>query len=158
MRLFLMQHGLATSKDEDPDRPLTEEGRAEVERVSRAAAAAGVEIRAIHHSGKLRARQTAEILAGRLQPERLGERSDIGPTDDPGIAAAELAERSDPIALVGHLPYMSRITSLLVAGDPETGIVAFRNAALVCLERGEEGEWRLRWILHPDLLPEARPG
>ncbi len=42
MQVYLVQHGLAKSKEEDPERPLTAAGREEVERVARAAAAAGV--------------------------------------------------------------------------------------------------------------------
>ncbi|MDX1623935.1 MAG: phosphohistidine phosphatase SixA [Gemmatimonadota bacterium] len=155
MRLYLMQHGLATSKEEDPDRPLTDEGRAEVERVARAASRVGIELDAIHHSGKLRARQTAEILAERLQPGRVEEREGISPTDDPSIVAEEVAERSRPLSLVGHLPHLERLASLLAAGDPDASVVAFRNAALVCLERDGEGAWGLRWILHPELVPPA---
>ncbi len=63
MQVYLVQHGLAKSKEEDPARPLTAAGREEVERVARAAAAAGVRPASILHSGKLRAGQTAEIFA-----------------------------------------------------------------------------------------------
>ena len=68
MQVYLVQHGLAKSKDEDPERPLTAVGREEVERVARAAAAVAVRPAAILHSGKARAEQTAEIFAAHTEP------------------------------------------------------------------------------------------
>jgi len=53
---------------------------------------------------------------------------------------------------VGHLPHLSRLTSLLLVGDPTREIVSFRMGAIVCLTREEEG-WRLKWILTPDFVP-----
>jgi hypothetical protein len=44
---------------------------------------------------------------------------------------------------------LSRLTSLLVTGDPTREIVAFRSAGVVCL--GEEGQGRrVRWMIAPD--------
>jgi len=74
MKLYLMQHGEARPEQEDPARPLTDRGRAEVERVARAAARLDLGIAQVIHSGKLRARQTAEIVAACLEPApALGE-------------------------------------------------------------------------------------
>ena len=63
MKLYLVQHGEAKSKDEDEKRPLTDQGRQGVERVAAFLKGAGVETKRVIHSGKLRAEQTAEILA-----------------------------------------------------------------------------------------------
>ena len=62
MDLYLMQHGQATTETEDPERPLTDAGRAAVQRVAKRAQAAGVRISGCLHSGKLRAEQTAQLL------------------------------------------------------------------------------------------------
>ena len=61
--LYLVQHGEATKETEDPARPLTEHGRQEVVKVARALARVRLGVSVIAHSGKLRARQTAELLA-----------------------------------------------------------------------------------------------
>lgn len=152
MELYLAQHGKAKPEEEDPDRPLTREGRAETERVGRAAARAGVELGAVWHSGKLRARETAEIFAQALLPD-VGpeEKPWLGPLDDPrqAIQAAREAER--PVLLVGHLPYMSRLPSLLLAGDQERGIVDVRYSGIIALGEDEDG-WTLRWYMRPELL------
>jgi phosphohistidine phosphatase len=154
MDVYLMQHGEARPEQEDPSRSLTERGRSEVERVARAAARLGLRIPAIRHSGKLRAQQTAEILAHRLEPRPdLAPMAGLAPQDDPTPVARVVTEAREPLLLVGHLPHLSRLASLLVVGDPALGVVSFRPGGLVCLAREGEG-WRLRWILTPESLPE----
>jgi phosphohistidine phosphatase len=152
MKLYLMQHGEARPEQEDPARPLTDRGRTEVERVARAAARLELGITQVVHSGKLRARQTAEIVAACLEPPpALGEMSGLGPNDEPRIAAEEVGVLSAPRLLVGHLPHLGRLASVLILGDGDRGFVAFRMGGLVCLARGEDG-WRLAWALTPELV------
>ncbi|NIM52322.1 MAG: phosphohistidine phosphatase SixA [Gemmatimonadales bacterium] len=156
MELYLVQHGKATSKEEDPARPLTAEGRDEVTRVARAAGAQEVTVGSIHHSGKLRAQQTAEILAGELHPDQAPDQLDgLAPNDEPTTAADVIPTLKAPAMLVGHLPHLSRLCSLLVHGDPTREIVAFRMGAIVCLSLDTEGRWRVRWILTPEVAPPA---
>jgi phosphohistidine phosphatase len=154
MDLYLVQHGEAKPEADDPARPLTERGRKEVERVARAAARLGHRVARIRHSGKLRARQTAEILAAALRPPAgVEEMAGLAPNDDPERTARVLAEVEEPWLLVGHLPHLSRLASLLLAGDPDRPLIAFRMGALVGLGQ-EGGGWRLRFILTPELVEE----
>ncbi len=152
MDCYLVQHGEAKPEQEDPARPLTDRGRREVERVALAVKCSGVEIAEIVHSGKLRAQQTAELLAAVLPPAR-GVRAVAGlaPMDDLAAARALLDRAEAPAMLVGHLPHLSRLTSLLLVGDPTREIVSFRMGAIVCLGR-DEATWRLKWILTPELI------
>ncbi len=153
MELYLVQHGEAKSEAEDPARPLTERGREEVRRVARAAARAGVRVARIAHSGKLRARETADLLAAELRPATgVAELAGLAPLDDPATAQGAVAQLTRPALLVGHLPHLGRLASLLVVGDAEREIVAFRMAAIVCLASAED-RWRVQWILTPDLVP-----
>ena len=151
--LYLVQHGEAKPEQEGPARPLSERGRREVERVARAAAHAGLPVARVAHSGKLRARDTAEILAAVLHPrDGVTELAGLAPMDDPVIARHAVAELTEPTMLVGHLPHLSRLVSLLVVGDPARDIVAFRMGGIACLGR-DEGGWCLKWILTPELVP-----
>lgn len=151
MDLYLVQHGEARRESEDPERPLTDRGRAEAERVARAATRAGLRVDRIVHSGKLRARQTAEILASALEPPQgLGELNGLAPSDDPGAARAFAESAAGTLMLVGHLPHLSRLSSLLLADDPSREIVLFRMAAIVALSK-EETRWRLRFVLTPEI-------
>ncbi len=154
MHIYLMQHGEARPEQEDPARALTDRGRAEVARVTRAVAGRNLGIAQIAHSGKLRARQTAEIVASLLSPTPpVEEMSGLGPNDDPRVAVEALKAASGPRLIVGHLPHLSRLASLLLVGDPEKPVVAFRMAGLVCLTHGEDG-WRLAWAVVPEILDE----
>lgn len=152
MFVYLVQHGLAASKEEDPARPLTPAGRDEVVRMARAVAAVGARPASILHSGKKRAAQTAEIFAEHAGPAHGIHAADgLDPGDAPQRAAERLRQAGEPLMLVGHLPHLARLVGLLVAGDPAREVVAFRNAGVVCLERGESG-FAVRWILVPELL------
>jgi hypothetical protein len=75
MGLYLVQHGKSLPKEEDPDKGLSSEGTKEVERIAQMAKEHGVRVSSIKHSGKKRARQTAEILAAGLRPSEGSRRS-----------------------------------------------------------------------------------
>jgi len=66
----------------------------------------------------------------------------------PMVAKAELEEAGEPLMLVGHLPHLERLVSLLVAGDPERAVFEFPSAGLVCVSR-LQGRWEIPWTLTP---------
>jgi phosphohistidine phosphatase len=153
MILYLVQHGEAKSEAEDPERSLTEAGAAVVERLADWAARAGLVIEQIRHSGKRRAEQTASIFATRLKPAiGIAAIDGLNPGDDVRATAEKLQSDQGRVMLVGHLPHLGRLASLLLVGDPEGGIVRFRNAGIVVLS-SHEGKWGLDWAITPDLLP-----
>lgn len=150
--LFLVQHGEAKAEQEDPARPLSDRGRQEVTSVAAAARRAGVGVAAIYHSGKLRAQQTAELFAAALAPRAgLQQLTGLAPNDDPADALQALERLEHPAMLVGHLPHLSRLTSLLVTGDPQRDVVVFRMGALVRLGLSADGRWRVEWIVTPEV-------
>lgn len=152
MELYFAQHGDAKPKDEDPERPLTERGRAESARVARAAGRAGLKPGQIWHSGKRRARETAEIFADALEPTGgVHEKEWLGPTDPPGPVAEAARDVAGPVLLVGHLPFMSRLPSLLLTGNEEADVVEARDSAIGGLAENGDG-WSLRWYLRPEGL------
>lgn len=67
MSLFLVQHGENLPKDVDPEKGLSDEGKDEVKRIASLAGEHAIPVSVIKHSGKKRARQTAEILAEALK-------------------------------------------------------------------------------------------
>lgn len=153
MKLYLVQHGEAKSKEEDEKRPLTDQGRQGVERVAAFLKESGVEAKRVIHSGKLRAEQTAEILAewaaGGAKPEA---HDGLSPNDEPGAFAEEASGWSDDAIVAGHLPYMSRLVSLLVTGVSEAATVSYQPGSVVCLERPEGDGWVIDWMVRPELL------
>jgi len=151
MRLYLVQHGEAKGEEEDPERPLTDRGASDVRRVARHVAGAGSPtIGRIHHSGKTRARQTAELWAEALGVP-VAESDGLAPKDDPAIWAKRVAGEPADVLLVGHLPHLSRLAGLLLAGDAERQVVAFRPGGVVGLEQAGGG-WSVFLVLPPDLV------
>lgn len=153
MAIFLVQHGKSAPKEIDPERGLTPEGRAEVERVAGVLARGGVTTSRIEHSGKARAQQTAEIFAAALGigASAVSARRRMDPMDDVAAFAAGLDSAGDTM-YVGQLPFMERLASLLLAGDAERRSVAFRNAGVLCLDRvADGGAWAVQWLVIPDL-------
>jgi phosphohistidine phosphatase len=157
MEIYLVRHGEAESELVEPTQPLRERGRADVTRMARHAALGKVAVAEIRHSTKLRAKQTAEILAAHLRPVRgLREADYLAPNDDPGKAQDAADGAVEPLMFVGHLPHLARLASLLLVGDPNREVVRFRPGAMARLERAEHG-WVLGWLLAPEIAL-ADPG
>ena len=153
MRLYLVQHGLAKSEAEDPERPLSDKGVFESERAAARLASLGIVVERIFHSSKLRAKETARIFARQLKTEDGAAKGDgLAPKDDPAIWKERLQAEEGDIMLVGHLPHLARFASLLLCGDSEREIIRFKNSAVVCLERGDDRSWYVSWMIVPDFL------
>jgi phosphohistidine phosphatase len=151
MKVYLVQHAEAMSEEQDPDRPLNDLGREHAGWVADVAARLGVEVEQIRHSGKTRAKETAEILGQALTPaEGVVEVSGLSPLDDVEPVAQELDEASTPVMLVGHLPFMERLTGFLLTGDARELVIDFTNAGIVCVEKMEK-RWQATWILTPKM-------
>ena len=118
MQLYLVQHGQAKTKEEDPERPLTDQGVDDASGVARRAVDdLGVRPARLLHSGKTRARQTADIWGG-LLGAAVEEVDALAPNDDPTTWQAQVAAEADDLLLVGHLPHLARLAGLLHAGGP----------------------------------------
>lgn len=151
MQLYLVQHGKAMSKADNADRPLTDEGRRDVDAVMLLMMRFGaITATRVLHSGKLRAAQTAQRIASRIDVP-MEAVDGLAPMDDPRAWQQRLAGSTEDIMLVGHLPHLERLASLLLCGDPEGDNVHFFNGGIVCLEGGERG-WTLRWAIPPSLV------
>lgn len=170
MLLHLVRHAHALAEEEDPARPLSPRGRAEVARLARFLGASGVFRPAqIWHSPLLRSRQTADALAARLllaDALRI-EIPGLMPEDDPREVAERLhlhpKDRGD-IAIVGHEPHLSAFASLLVRGKARPELFVLKKCALLTLEltdathkKTDHARWIARWQISPELLPPLAP-
>ena len=154
MPLYLVQHGAAKTAAEDPQRGLTEEGQRTVERLAEFLFSLGLSLKRIEHSEKLRARQTAEILAARLRPAAgTKQMAGMAPNDDVEPMRARLEKESKNVMLVGHLPYLSRLVARLLGLEADRAVVQFQMGGVVRLDRDVTGQWVVRWVLVPELLP-----
>lgn len=152
MELYLIQHGEAKSKQEDLERPLTAKGIENIKKTARFfKQSKGIDL--IWHSGKKRAEQTAEILKETMGTDvHMEICQGLAPNDDISIIKEKIeTAEQDSIALVGHLPHLSRLASELLTGNQEMEIIRFKNAGIVCL-LGEIQDWELEWIVTPEII------
>ena len=147
MLLFLVHHGEAVGSEIDARRPLSNVGRAEVDRLAAKAAARGAKPQIVWHSGKLRAKQTAEAYwrscnaLAEFQATR-----DLQPDDPPQRIRDRLRGETKDVLIAGHFPHLPRLLALLVTGG-EAG-VDFPVNGVVALVSDDEGEtWREIWRL-----------
>lgn len=155
MRLYLIQHAKATSKEEDPRRPLSEEGRMEARKMARFLGRQRLRVGQLWHSGKTRAQETAEMFAEAVRAEGGPvTRDGLAPNDSVALLRDELAVATEDTMLVGHMPFVSRLATLLLTGYESPAAVAFANAGVVCLIRTDDGRWTVEWVITPDLVPK----
>lgn len=155
MKLYLVQHGQPKPKDQDPEKGLSDKGSADVERVASFVKPLGIRVAAIWHSGLKRATQTAQILGSVVtSKDGVSHREGLGPLDPIEPVVAGIAAASDDLLIAGHLPFLGKLVSRLVAGSESAEVVAFQQGGIVCVERDEEGIWRIRFMITPDLLSQ----
>jgi len=146
LHLYLVHHGAAVGPEVDPRRPLSPVGRASVDRLSALTAKRGVAPAVVWHSGKLRARQTAEAFWRACNP--LGELSatkDLQPDDPPFWMRDRLQGETRDVMIVGHFPHLPRLLGLLL-GEPEDSPGEFPAHGIVALETSDPGEsWQESW-------------
>ena len=148
MTLYLVQHGLCLDKEVDPDRSLSQEGRATIIQIAETAANAGITVSTIYHSGKLRALQTAELFSEHLNEAQVKPVSGLSPLDSAKGFASHF-QFTDKAMIVGYLPFMERLTSYLIIGNQEPTVVKFQNAGIVCLDQDKTDHWYLKWTIMP---------
>jgi len=147
MKLYIARHGDATNCAVDSERTLSEEGRVDVQTQADFIAKRHVQVSRIFHSGKVRAQETAEILAAAIgQSKVVVSRNGLDPSDVVMPMAQEIIGWEDDVMLVGHLPFVSRLTSLLLANNEDLELVCFRTSTIVCLKKLETGVWIIDWV------------
>ena len=114
MKLYLVHHADAVGPDVDPQRPLSSRGRQQAAELATKLSAAGCSPAAIWHSGKLRARETAEAMLRACNP--LAEFKmvrGLRPDDPPEWMRDELVAETRDVMIVGHMPSLPAIAVLL---------------------------------------------
>ncbi len=155
MLLHLLRHADAGDPDAwdgpDAERPLSDKGRDQSTRLGEQLSRIGFTADAVVTSPKLRANETAEIVA-----DLIG----ASVTEDPRLAGALDPETVDEIldglgdahrvVLVGHDPDFSELLSTLCGAE-----LTMRKGAFARLEVDRPlrpGRAGLRWLLPPDAL------
>ena len=157
--LYLVRHGLAEERGElwpdDSKRPLTEEGMSSMRKAARGLARLGVSLDVVLTSPLVRARQTAEIVAGGLEPRPpLVNVDSLAPDGNYAAVVADLEKqaRKTRIALVGHEPAIGDLAARLIGSRHP---IEFKKGAVCRIDvdaipPGGPGD--LRWLLPPKIL------
>ena len=153
MKLYLVQHGEACTKEVDPERPLTEQGKADIARLAAWLKQTGIHADRVIHSGKLRAEQTATQLAQVIAPGVELEISGlINPNDNPRAFDWQSESWDQDTLIVGHLPFLAKLVSHLLIDDENRPITAYEPGSIVCLEHKNGTHWQINWMMRPELL------
>ena len=146
MFLYLVHHGDAVEPEADPRRPLSEHGREHVVRLAAEAAAYGARPSVVWHSGKLRARQTAEAFWRACNAlAAFSATRDLQPDDPPEWIRDRLRGETRDILIAGHYPHLPGLLTLLAltAADAHP---AFPQHGVVALGSEDEGKtWKELW-------------
>jgi phosphohistidine phosphatase len=145
MMVYLVHHADALPPSVDAQRPLSGFGRAQADDLAARTATRGVRPDVIWHSGKLRARQTAEAFLRVCNP--LAEFSAIRgmqPSDPPAWIRDQVAREARAVMLVGHMPHLPRLFTLLVTGR-EDPLLEFPQHGMIAIEIAAEGMGKELW-------------
>ena len=126
MRVVLVHHAEAVGPEVDPQRPLSAAGHQRAAMLASRLKHDAFVPQAIWHSGKLRARQTAEAFLIACAPfAEFKMIRGLLPDDPPDWLRDELAAETRDVLLVGHIPNIMRLAALLGedAGVPQHGYV-----------------------------------
>ena len=157
--LFILRHGEAgnrmTAVEKDSERPLTPEGRTEMQKIAKSLKAIGLQINRIYTSPLRRARETAEIAAKILEIPTLEEWDELKPDGSKEKLYRKLArleQKPRPI-LVGHEPYLTSMIGEIIGTTSakivlkKGGVAKVRITSFTPRISGE-----LRWLLTPKII------
>jgi phosphohistidine phosphatase len=160
IELHILRHAHAGDPEawtgRDETRPLSDKGEKQADRLGRFLAGVGFKPDAIITSPKLRASQTAEIVAKHLG-KAISFDDRLGGSLDVAVLEALLREAGDPQrpVVVGHDPDFSELVAELSGAES----VPMSKGALarIDIERPlQSGAGTLHWLVPPDLLKPAR--
>jgi phosphohistidine phosphatase len=147
MKVYLMQHALAYSSEEDQERPLSPAGIDQAKAAAKGIKRLGLTFDLIVTSPKRRAHQTAALIAEGVRFPH----SDILTTEVvlPQCQPQELLDllqkesSQSSVLVVGHMPQLGELSSQLLKG----GEMHFENAGLACFEISSSHSARLEFSL-----------
>jgi phosphohistidine phosphatase len=160
MELYLLRHAHAGDPGawDGPDerRPLSAKGEKQSDRLGRFLAEVGFRVDAVITSPKVRAAQTARIVAEALSLP-VGEDARLGGEVGLGTLESILRDAGDPAraVVVGHDPDFTDLVAILCG----SARVPMKKGALARIDVDrplQPGGGTLRWLVPPDLLRPDR--
>ena len=153
MKVYCMRHAQAESSVDDATRALAPEGEDEVKLLGEFLQKRGIKIEHILHSGKTRTEQTAGFMAKFVDCEHvMACTTGINEEDDSAEMLSVISAWESDTLIVSHLPFIARLVSAMVTGDPNKDVMKFPTCTIACMEKTEDNRWSLEWILTPEIL------
>jgi len=146
--VYFVQHGIAHTKDIDPNRGLSDIGREQVLRVAAYLQNHHIVIHKICHSGKLRALQTAALFSDILSVDNVCELNSMNPNDEPSQLISQI--NADAVMYIGHLPNLQKVVSQILINDIKKEVLSFQNSAVACIEIDQHTA-TLKWFITPSM-------
>jgi phosphohistidine phosphatase len=138
MRVVIVRHGQALSKQDDPEQGLSPHGREQAKLVGAELKKLDLAEARILHSVKTRARQTAEIIAAELQTSSAPEQIEgIKPNDPVEPIVRDILAADETRIYVSHLPFVQYLTAVLMTHRKEPQPV-FSTCGMAVLERDDD--------------------
>jgi phosphohistidine phosphatase len=164
MNLYIVRHAIAVERgtpgyEDDSQRPLTDNGRKKMKKITRGLDRLGIQLDVILTSPYVRARDTAKILGDRFaMTDKIYFSENLIPPGNFEALVFEIHEKYDlaNVALVGHEPMLSSLISWLTTGETEARIMLKKGgvAFLSSDSLFQDGRATLQWLLTPALLVE----
>ena len=138
-------------KEIQSERPISEQGMRDIRILATHMQNMGVQLGNVFHSGKLRAQQSARLIAETVSPGiKPVQTEGLNPNDDPKVIVEDIEQMDTNILIVSHMPFVSRLCSTLLTGTTGAQFESIPGT-LFCLEKAEN-RWRLVYMLRPDFL------
>jgi phosphohistidine phosphatase len=163
IELYLIRHGIAEERGEawpdDNKRPLAQDGISRLRKGARALTRLDVAFDVILTSPLVRTRQTAEIIAGELDPHpHIATLDSLAPGATAAAVLADLEKyaKRERIALVGHEPGIGELAARLIGSRHA---IPFKKGAVCRIDIESlptTGPGDLRWFLAPKMLRSIR--
>ena len=163
MNLLIIRHAKAEEgsgslfgRKRDAERRLTDAGRKSMRKAAKGLREIAPKIDVLATSPLVRARETAEIVAGMLGNLAVTELAPLAPEGDKKALITWLSEQPPDAsaAIVGHEPDLSSLASLLIDGNSSSRI-ALKKGACCLIEFSDSpsaGNGTLLWLLQPGQL------
>lgn len=146
MKLYLVRHGSYSSQHIDASCPLSAEGKSEISRLATHLKKTELPVSQIFHSSKLRAKQTAKLIADAINEGQCDYIEGLEPNDPIQPMLKMIHTNTEDLMLVGHLPFMAKLTNQLLNLDEEAITIDYQPGTTVCLSN-DNGPWAVDWIL-----------
>ena len=152
MDLYLIRHGEAYSSEERFERPLNERGKNDVSLIAKHLKDSNIQVENIFHSEKVRAIETAEIIADALNlTNKLAVMTSLDPDNEIFDLIGAVHELHYNTIMVGHLPNIALLSSFLITGNINKSPISFSTATAARFEY-QNDIWTLKWSIDPASL------